>query len=153
MYAPSLIAGIPLLGMLTGQSGQGSIGIGLLAMRMPLLLPPLIFRRRLIAHDSRNRFWLILLVFERVFSYYGYLNDVFNRIALYFALSWIVLLPSLVRSMPGRDLQRLMGAYVVAVFVILWFSKIVINNYGRRSRITASLPRSDDRFQRTRNLI
>jgi hypothetical protein len=97
---------------------------------MPLLLPPLIFSRRLIAHDSRNRFWLILLGFELIFSYFGYINEVFNRIGLYFSLSWVVLLPSLVRCMPDRSTQRLMGVYVSAVCIFLWFFNIVINNFG-----------------------
>jgi len=107
-----------------------SLQIGLAVLRAPILVPVLIFRKQLVAHDERNYFWIILAVFEVVFSYLGYILDVLNRLSLYFAVSWIVLLPSLVRSMPTRAAQYRMGAYVVLVATGLWVYNTAINNYG-----------------------
>jgi len=115
----------------TGEDGEGgTLKIGLMLLRLPIIVPILLFRKRLIAHDERNRFWIMLAVFEVLFSYLGYILDVLNRLSLYFAVSWIVLLPALVRSMPTRGAQYRMGAYVIAVCVGLWIFNTAINNYG-----------------------
>ena len=71
-----------------------------------------------------------MAVFEVAFSYLGYILDVLNRLSLYFAVSWIVLLPSLVRSMPTRGGQYRMGAYVALVVTGLWIFNTAISNYG-----------------------
>jgi len=115
----------------TGEDGEGgTLKIGLMLLRLPIIVPILLFRKQLIAHDERNRFWIMLAVFEVLFSYLGYILDVLNRLSLYFAVSWIVLLPALVRSMPTRGAQYRMGAYVIAVCVGLWIFNTAINNYG-----------------------
>jgi hypothetical protein len=112
-------------------SAQGAtLKIGAMLLRAPIIVPILLFRRKLVAHDERNYFWIILAVFEVIFSYLGYILDVLNRISLYFAMSWIVLLPSLVRCMPTRAAQYRMGAYVTLVAVGLWVFNTAINNYG-----------------------
>ena len=115
----------------TGEDGEGgTLKIGLMLLRLPIIVPILLFRKQLIAHDERNRFWIMLAVFEVLFSYLGYILDVLNRLSLYFAVSWIVLLPALVRSMPTRGAQYRMGAYVIAVCAGLWIFNTAINNYG-----------------------
>ena len=115
----------------TGEDGEGgTLKIGLMLLRLPIIVPILLFRKQLIAHDERNKFWIMLAVFEVLFSYLGYILDVLNRLSLYFAVSWIVLLPALVRSMPTRGAQYRMGAYVIAVCVGLWIFNTAINNYG-----------------------
>ncbi len=114
----------------TGASQDVVLRIGLMLLRAPIIVPILIFRKRLIAHDERNHFWIILAVFEVAFSYLGYILDVLNRLSLYFAVSWIVLLPSLVRSMPTRAAQYRMGAYVALVAAGLWVFNTAISNYG-----------------------
>ncbi len=107
-----------------------TLRIGLLLLRAPLIVPVLIFRKRLIAHDERNYYWIILIVFELVFSYLGYILDILNRFSLYFAVSWIVLLPALVRCMPTRAAQYRMGAYVIFVSIGLWVFNTAISNFG-----------------------
>ncbi len=67
-------------------------------------------------------------MFEVAFSHLGYIDSVFIRLALYFAVSWIVLLPQLVRCMPTRSDQYRMGAYVALVLAALWVFDVVINN-------------------------
>jgi len=125
----SIFSGIRAL--YTGEGGEGgTLKIGLMLLRLPIIVPILLFRKQLIAHDERNRFWIMLAVFEVLFSYLGYILDVLNRLSLYFAVSWIVLLPALVRSMPTRGAQYRMGAYVIAVCVGLWIFNTAINNYG-----------------------
>jgi hypothetical protein len=99
-------------------------------LRLPIIVPILLFRKRLIEHDERNRFWIMLAVFEVLFSYLGYILDVLNRLSLYFAVSWIVLMPALVRSMPTRAAQYRMGAYVIVVCLGLWIFNTAISNYG-----------------------
>ena len=125
----SIFSGIRAL--YTDESGEGgTLKIGLMLLWLPIIVPILLFRKQLIAHDERNRFWIMLAVFEVLFSYLGYILDVLNRLSLYFAVSWIVLLPALVRSMPTRGAQYRMGAYVIAVCVGLWIFNTAINNYG-----------------------
>jgi len=125
----SIFSGIRAL--YTDEGGEGgTLKIGLMLLRLPIIVPILLFRKQLIAHDERNKFWIMLAVFEVLFSYLGYILDVLNRLSLYFAVSWIVLLPALVRSMPTRGAQYRMGAYVIAVCVGLWIFNTAINNYG-----------------------
>ena len=125
----SIFSGIRAL--YTDEGGEGgTLKIGLMLLRLPVIVPILLFRKQLIAHDERNRFWIMLAVFEVLFSYLGYILDVLNRLSLYFAVSWIVLLPALVRCMPTRGAQYRMGAYVTAVCVGLWIFNTAINNYG-----------------------
>ncbi len=114
----------------TGSSPDVVLRIGLMLLRAPILVPILLFRKQLIAHDERNRFWIIMAVFEVAFSYLGYILDVLNRLSLYFAVSWIILLPALVRSMPTRGGQYRMGAYVTLVCTGLWVFNTAISNYG-----------------------
>ena len=126
-----LLSGIPVINLLLRNSTAGaSFGIGLLLLRIPIIVPVLLFRKRLVEHDARNKYWLMLFFFELLFSYLGYVNEVFNRMALYFSLSWIVILPSLVRSMPTKNTQRFMGGYVVLLVVALWGYNVVVKNYG-----------------------
>lgn len=125
----SIFSGIRAL--YTDEGGEGgTLKIGLMLLRLPVIVPILLFRKQLIAHDERNRFWIMLAVFEVLFSYLGYILDVLNRLSLYFAVSWIVLLPALVRCMPTRGAQYRMGAYVTAVCIGLWIFNTAINNYG-----------------------
>ena len=122
---------LPLMGLLAQNTGQGAtLSYGLLVLRLPIIIPVIIFRERLIAHDERNYYWIILVIFEVAFSHFGYIFDVFNRVALYFAVSWVVLLPALVRCMPTRRAQHRMGAYIVVVVVALWVYNTVMHNYG-----------------------
>jgi len=116
----------------TQDSGSGDISlrIGLALLRAPIIIPVIIFRKQLVAHDERNYYWIILAIFEVVFSYLGYILDVLNRLSLYFAVSWIVLLPSLVRCMPTRAAQYRMGAYVIIVAAGLWIFNTAISNFG-----------------------
>ncbi len=123
----SVLERIPFFSTLSLQP-ESSPGVGLLLLRAPICLPLLLFRKRLVAHDERNRFWLVFLVFEVAFSHLGYIDSVFIRLALYFAVSWIVLLPQLVRCMPTRSDQYRMGAYVALVLAALWVFDVVINN-------------------------
>jgi len=113
-----------------GAQPETSLRIGLLLLRLPIIVPVLIFRKKLIEHDERNYLWIIFMVFELTFSYLGYVMDVLNRIALYFAVSWVVLLPALVRCMPNRKAQYRMGAYVLFVVTGLWVFNSVISNFG-----------------------
>jgi len=126
----SIFSGIRAL--YTQEAGEegGTLKIGLMLLRLPIIAPILLYRKQLVAHDERNRFWIMLAVFEVLFSYLGYILDVLNRLSLYFAVSWIVLLPALVRSMPTRGAQYRMGAYVIAVCIGLWIFNTAINNYG-----------------------
>jgi hypothetical protein len=113
-----------------GPRPEITLRIGLLLLRLPIIVPILIWRKRLIAHDERNYFWIIMAVFEVAFSYLGYILDILNRLALYFAVSWVVLLPSLVRCMPTRAAQYRMGAYVAVVAAGLWVFNTPVMNYG-----------------------
>lgn len=122
---------IPFFGALAGEvDPESKPGIGLLLLRAPIFIPVLLYRKKLTAHDERNRLWIIFMLFEIAFSHLGYINSVFSRISLYFAVSWIVLLPSLVRSMPTRSFQYRMGAYVVLVLAALWVFNTLFNNYN-----------------------
>ena len=114
----------------SGSPPDAVLRIGLMLLRAPIIVPILLFRKQLVAHDERNYFWIIMAVFEVAFSYLGYILDVLNRLSLYFAVSWIVLLPSLVRSMPTRGGQYRMGAYVALVVTGLWIFNTAISNYG-----------------------
>ena len=128
---PSSFSRIPVINLLLRNATPGaSFGIGLILLRAPIILPILFFRKRLVQHDARNKYWLVLLFFELLFSYLGYANEVFNRMALYFSVSWIVLLPSLVRCMPTKNTQRFMGGYVVLLVVVLWGYNTIFKNYG-----------------------
>ena len=120
---------IPFFSALNAQP-EAKPGLGLLLLRAPIFIPVLLFRKRLIAHDERNHLWIIFMVFEIAFSHLGYINSVFSRIALYFAASWTVLLPSLVRCMPTRQAQYRMGAYVVVTLAALWFFNSIISNFN-----------------------
>ena len=114
----------------TGSQPDAVLRIGLMLLRVPIIVPILLYRKQLVAHDDRNHFWIIMAVFEVAFSYLGYILDVLNRLSLYFAMSWIVLLPALVRSMPTRGGQYRMGAYVALVVTGLWVFNTAISNYG-----------------------
>lgn len=126
----SVFSGIRALYTEEGGGEGGALKIGLMLLRLPIVVPILLYRKQLTAHDERNRFWIMLAVFEVLFSYLGYILDVLNRLSLYFAVSWIVLLPALVRCMPTRAAQYRMGAYVIALCIGLWIFNIAINNYG-----------------------
>lgn len=122
---------LPLLNTLAINASEGaSLSYGLLLLRLPIVIPVLLLRKRLVEHDERNYFWIIMMVFELAFSHLGYIYDVFNRLALYFAVSWIVLLPSLVRCIKTRRAQYALGAYVITVIIGLWIYNTAVKNYG-----------------------
>ena len=125
----SLIEHIPLFSSLS-LNPQSNPGFGLFLLRAPILIPILFFRKKILAHDERNRFWIIFLVFELAFAYLGYINSVFNRLALYFAVSWIVLLPQLIRCMPTRSDQYRMGVYLVLTLAVLWVFNFLLNDHS-----------------------
>ncbi|MFZ5975655.1 MAG: EpsG family protein [Bacillota bacterium] len=131
MLFSALFTHIPFFRSVGSEARLGATpGLGLLLLRAPIFIPVLIYRKKLMEHDERNRLWIIFMLFEIAFCHLGYINSVFSRISLYFAASWAVLLPSLVRCMPDRSAQYRMGAYVVLVLVGLWVFNSVINNYN-----------------------
>ena len=122
---------IPLIGLIAQTTPpEAYLSYGLLLMRLTIIVPVIIFRKKLIEHDERNYYWMILMMFELVFSHFGYIFDVFNRFALYFSVSWVVLLPALVRCMPTRAAQYRMGAYLMVAAIGLWIYNVAIQNYG-----------------------
>ena len=122
---------IPLIGLIAQATPpEAYLSYGLLLMRLTIIVPVIIFRKKLIEHDERNYYWMILMMFELVFSHFGYIFDVFNRFALYFSVSWVVLLPALVRSMSTRSAQYRMGAYLMVAAIGLWIYNVALQNYG-----------------------
>ena len=127
----SFFAQLPLFGLLAQTTAEGaSLSYGLLLLRLPIIIPVIVFRKQLIEADKRNYYWIILMIFEVAFSHLGYIFDVFNRFALYFAVSWVVLLPALVRCMKTRSARYRMGIYILLVVVVLWLYNTGYKNYG-----------------------
>ncbi len=99
-------------------------------LRLPFLLPVLLFRKRLIAHDRRNEMWIVLAITEFLFAQLGSFEPTFARIAFYFRPSWLILLPQLTRAMPTKATQRAMGTYTALNFLLYWYMNSIMKNFG-----------------------
>lgn len=125
--APSLLTGMG--GAMAQVSGR-SLRLGILFKRLPLLLLIGWYYPQMKARDERCRIWLSLYLISIVICHFGYFYVVFNRMALFFEVALIHLLPCAIRSIRSRGERIFVGLLLVS-YLCLWCGQsMLLDNLG-----------------------
>lgn len=92
----------------------------MLAFSLPLVLPVLIFRKKLITFNPDNRVLIDLILIGSVFANFKYLSEPLSRLALYFLTAQILVLPSFVYVMKTRRQKMIAWALVILYGIGYW---------------------------------
>lgn len=130
ILAPGLIAGMSVMGEIIPQTGGKSWGLGIILKRLPLLLLVGWYYPDIKMRDERADIWLSLYLISILIYNFGYYYVVFNRMALFFEVSLIHLLPCAVRSIRSRRERTVVGFLLVCYLIIWWWQSMMIDNIG-----------------------
>lgn len=91
------------------------------------------FRKKLIKINMRNEFYIYALIIDLIITYIGFFNPFVKRIALYFSVTSIFLLPSLLNIFKNRIEKFVAGwllliyayGYFVIVYYILGYANVI----------------------------
>lgn len=95
----------------------GAFKPDMLAFSLPLVLPVLIFRKKLIAYNADNRVLIDFILIGSLLTNFKYLSEPLSRLALYFLTAQILVLPSFVYAMKTRR-QKLLAWMLVILYGI-----------------------------------
>ncbi|MEL7608287.1 MAG: EpsG family protein [Bacillota bacterium] len=109
---------------------EGSLKLSTLIIRIPLFIPYL-FYKRIVQLNPNYRVFFLFLWIELVFASLSNYSPNLNRISLYFRLSWIILVPLTVRSMPNRKWNTALALLYVVYSAILFNREFINFNYGQ----------------------
>ena len=85
-----------------------------------LLLIILIFRKRLINYDEKNKIFIFMFIINCILMFTGYISPFIKRIALYFGISSIFLLASFPNIVKKKE-QRLLVYFLISLYAIGMF--------------------------------
>lgn len=105
-------------------TGEG-IGIGVLITNLPLLTVIYIYRKKLIEYRETNYIYIVLIIVGFLLTNLGYLSPFVSRIAWYFSIAQIILIPQLI-CLTKNKLENL----VVKVGIVLYSLGTYIYIYG-----------------------
>lgn len=128
--APGLIVGKSVMGEVVSQAGGKSLGLGIILKRLPLFLLIGWYYPDMKARDERSEIWLSLYLISVLIYHFGYFNVVFNRMALFFEVSLIHLLPCAIRSIKCRRERTIIGLLLFFYLSIWCCQSMVIDNIG-----------------------
>lgn len=80
-----------------------------------ILFIVLILRKKLIKYDSRNKLYIYFLIIDLIITFVGFSNPFVKRIGLYFGITEVFLLPSIVKIASNK-----MEKYVIRWGIILY---------------------------------
>lgn len=127
VLAPSLLTGMG--GAMAQVSGR-SLRLGILLKRLPLLLLIGWYYPQMKARDERCKVWLSLYLISILIYHFGYFYVVFNRMALFFEVALIHLLPCAIRSIRSRG-ERIFVGLLLAAYLCLWCGQsMLLDNLG-----------------------
>jgi hypothetical protein len=108
---------------------EGDLSLSVFVLRIPIFALFLFYSRILKLNPSYKILFLFLLI-ELIFaSLSGYSNNLY-RVALFFRLSWVILLPSMVRAMPNRKWALVALLCVVGYVGFMFYREMIDFNYG-----------------------
>lgn len=79
-----------------------------------------LIRKPLIKYDERNKFYLLLLVFDLIISFTGYSSPFIKRFSLYFGIAQLFLLASAPKAFKGKTVKMLIY-FLICIYGILYF--------------------------------
>ena len=132
----NLFMGIPVVNAYLSKYGDVNMSftvlfkIGNVILKSPAYIPILIFRKQLVEYDKRNSMWLLFVLAEFISCFLGNISGLFLRPGIYLQISWIILLPQIVRIQKTRGKQYLAGIYVILFFAGSYIYNFVYMNYG-----------------------
>lgn len=124
------ISGNSVLAELLHQVSGKSLRLGIILKRLPLLLLICWYYPDMKKRDERSKIWLSLYLISILIYHFGYFNIVFNRMALYFEVSLIHLLPCVIRSIRSRRERTVVGLLLICYLSIWCWQSMVIDNIG-----------------------
>ena len=118
------------LGMESRYSSMGTssveFGVGNIAKRIPFLFFVWWLKNDLIKENSHNKLYIDLIWLDMLTCSICYVNPMFNRITLYFAMAQIFLMPSLYSIMAKKTTK----AAASVTFILLYFFWILHQFYA-----------------------
>lgn len=110
-------------------SDEKSMGIGLIIMNIPIFIILLLYSKRLKAYNSTNDMYIFFIIIGFFLKFLGYLSPFVSRLALYFDICQIILIPQLL-CISRNKFENLMvkHAIVITSIFIFVYKYIILGN-------------------------
>ncbi|MCD4711906.1 MAG: EpsG family protein [Clostridiales bacterium] len=95
-----------------------------LIVKAVILFVFLVLRKPLIRIDTRNKLYILLIIFSVIIGITGYTSPFVKRVALYFEITQIFLIPSIIKVFTKTDrllLKSIVILYAVSYFYLVYF--------------------------------
>ena len=113
-----------------GDSSE-AFGLGLIAKRIPFLALVLLLKKQLINVNPHNKLYINLLLFDLLICQAGYVNPMFNRLALYFSAVKIFIIPSfyeVFKKKYGTTSAHLIFPIMLLLWILWSFDEYISTN-------------------------
>jgi len=85
-----------------------------------ILIAVLLYSKKLISYDERNKLYIYFLVIDLIVTFVGFSNPFTKRIGLYFGITQIFLLPSIIKVMNNK-VEKYLGRWAIVLYSIGFF--------------------------------
>jgi transmembrane protein EpsG len=99
---------------------EREFGIGQIMLRLPILLPLLFYKKKIISFIKEYETLFYLIIIEPFLGVFAYISPNANRISLYYSIAYILLLSTFPRVFK-RPYSYYASAYVVFYCITYWF--------------------------------
>lgn len=89
-------------------------------LKVLILIPILMFRKKLINHDKRNEVYIFFLVLDIIFTLTGFITPFVKRLGIYFAISQIFLLASIPKVLSNKG-DKLITSLIIFIYALTYF--------------------------------
>ncbi|CAM2899559.1 EpsG family protein [Salinicoccus roseus] len=100
----------------------GGLGLGLIAFNAPLIIPGILFYKRLVKNDERFRFYFFFLLVGVLIKFVGYFGaDHLNRVADPFFIAVVLIVPYYYKYLKKNEIEYFLGMLIILFIISLWF--------------------------------
>ncbi len=120
-------------------TGEISIPISETILKIMLLLPIVIYSKKLNEYNSTNRFLLFIIILDFILLQTGMLASYVQRISFYFGFYYILLLPQIFKVTKNNKYGNIVKLYIVGVLLFYWYYMFIRLNYGETYPYTSEI--------------
>lgn len=95
-------------------------GIGQILIRIPLILPILLLRKKIINYNKPYEILIDMIMIEPFLAIFSYVSTYVDRMSLYFSIVYILILPTIPKVI-NKKLKSASVIYIIICCLAYWF--------------------------------
>ncbi|SIS82861.1 EpsG family protein [Salimicrobium salexigens] len=129
-YTLSIFTSFSYYSQYLPDENQGDLGIGLILVNAPFVVPGIIFYKRFVKYDSRFKFYFFFLLIGVIIQFVAYLGaGLFDRISDLFFITVVLIVPYYYKCLKKNEFEYSLSIIIVLFVVFIWFySYIYLGN-------------------------